>query len=169
MSFLDMLSRADSLQIVIWSVFIGIVIGACSLYYNKRVIGSFVRALLRSGASGPDSARTLEELGYGKNIFVKHALRDGSVLRKMVWEADDNFTTDASGYTFSARTKRMDINTAHFYVDESNRIKVDLRYSAKGTDIITLLVGVIIFVVVAYALLLFIPYITDLFASVTAG
>lgn len=169
MSFLDMLSRADTLQIVIWSVFIGIVVGACSLYYNKRVIGSFVRDLLQSGATGPDSARTLEELGYGKSFFIKHALRDGSVLRKMVWEADDNFTTDPSGYTFSARSRKMDINTARFYVDESNRIKVDLRYSAKGTDIITLLIGVIIFAVVAYALLMFIPYITDLFVSVTAG
>ncbi|MGM9680225.1 MAG: hypothetical protein ACI3XR_01825 [Eubacteriales bacterium] len=166
MTFLDMLSRADTLQIVIWSVFIGIVIGACSLYYNKRVIGAFVRDLLQSGASDPGSARTLEALGYGKNFFVKHALRDGSVLRKLVWEADDNVTTDASGYTFSARTKKMDINTARFYVDESNRVKADLRYSTKGTDIITLLVGVIIFAVVAYALLLFIPYITDLFSSV---
>lgn len=159
MSFLDMLSRASSLEIIIWSFFIGTLIGAVALYYQKRVIGSFVRALLADGASDPASARTLEELGYSKNRFVRHALRGGSVLRKMVWEAQDNFTTDAQGNTYSARTRKMDINTARFYIDESNRVKADLRYSNKGSDFLTLLIGVVVFAVAAYALLLFIPYI----------
>lgn len=163
---LDLFSRANSTQIVVWAMFIGIVIGACSLYYNKRVIGSFVRALLQNGAADPSNARTLDELGFGNNYFVKNALRGGSVLRKMVWEADDNFTTDEKGNIFSARTKKMDINTARFYIDESNRVKADLRYSTTGTDIITLLIGVVVFVVVAYALLLFIPYIIKLLGNI---
>lgn len=169
MPFLDMLSKADSLQIIIWSSFIGTVIGAFALYYQKRVIGAFVRDLLANGAATPGDARTLEELGYGKNRFVRHALRSGSVLRKMIWEAEDNYTTDERGVRYSARTKRMDINTARFYIDESNRIRADLRYSAKGSDFLTLLIGVVVFAVVAYALLLFIPYIVDLFTAAISG
>lgn len=169
MSFIDMLSRASSLQIIIWSFFIGILIGAVSLFYQKRVIGAFVRDLLANGAANPDNARSLEELGYGKNRFVRHALRSGSVLRKLIWEAQDNYTTDQNGVTYSARTKRMDINTARFYIDESNRIRADLRYSAKGSDVLTLLIGVVVFAVAAYALLLFIPYIVDLFKSTISG
>lgn len=169
MSFLDIFSRADSLQIIIWSFFIGIMIGAVSLFYQKRVIGAFVRALLADGAANPGNARTLEELGYGKNRFVRHALRGGSVLRKMVWEAEDNYTTDENGVRYSARTKKMDINTARFYIDDSNRVRADLRYSAQGSDVLVLLIGVVVFAVAAYALLLFIPYIVDLFKDYTSG
>ena len=166
MSFWDALSRASSLEIIIWSFFIGILIGAVSLYYQKRVIGAFVRALLADGAAAPDNARTLEELGFGKNRFVRHALRNGSVLRKMIWEAQDNIVTDEQGRTYSARASRMDINTARFYIDESNRIKADLRYSAKGSDVLTLLIGVVVFAVAAYAMLLFIPYVIGLIQSI---
>ncbi len=169
MSLWDAISRANSLQIIIWAFFIGILIGAASLYYQKRVIGSFVRALLDDGAADPDNARTLEELGFAKNRFVRHALRGGSVLRKMVWEAKDNFTTDAQGCVYSARTTKMDINTARFYIDESNRIRADLRYSAKGSDVLTLLIGVVVFAVLAYAMLLFVPYVVDLFRSAVSA
>ncbi len=169
MSFLDVFSRADTLQIVIWSFFIGIMIGALSLFYQKQVIGSFVRALLADGAADPGNAKTLEELGYAKNRFVRYALRNGSVLRKMVWEAEDNYTTDESGFRYSARTKKMDINTARFYIDDSNRVRADLRYNAQGSDILVLLISVVIFAVAAYALLIFIPYIVDLFKNNTSG
>ena len=169
MTFLDLLSRASTVQIVIVSFFIGIMIGALALYYQKRVIGSFVRALLNDGAADPENARTLEELGFSKNRFVRHALRNGSVLRKMVWEAQDNYTTDENGFTFSARTKQMDINTARFYIDESNRIRADLRYNGSGNDILTILIGVVIFAVAAYALLLFVPYIVELLKTTVSG
>lgn len=163
---LDFFAALSTTEMVVWSIFLGILIGACSIFYNKRLVGAFVRSLIANSASDPDSAKTLEELGFEKNIFVRHALRDGSVLRKMVWEANDNYTADASGFRFSARTQKMDINTARFYIDEENRVKADLRYSAKGTDVITLVIAVVVFFVTAYALLLFIPYITDLFGSI---
>lgn len=164
---LDFFSRLSTSELVVWSVFIGIMIGACSIYYNKRIIGAFVRDLISRGACDRDTALSLEELGYAKNRFVRHALRDGSVLRKMVWEADDNFTSDAAGVCFSARTKKMDLNTAHFFIDESNRIKADMRYSAKGSDFITLVIAVVVFFVASYALLLFIPYIGELLGKIS--
>ena len=164
---LDYLSSLTTSELVVWSIFIGIVIGACSIYYNKRIIGSFVRDLIAAGACDKESAKTVAELGYAKNRFVRHALRDGSVLRKMVWEVDDNYTSDENGNRFSARTKKTDINTAHYYIDEENRIKADMRYSAKGTDFITLVIAVVVFFVAAYALLMFIPYIGELFGSIS--
>lgn len=166
---LDFFSTLSSTELIVWSIFLGILIGACSIFYNKRLVGAFVRALISSSATDRGSAKSLADLGFEKNIFVRHALRDGSVLRKMVWEADDNYTVDASGIRFSARTAKMDINTARFYIDEENRIKADMRYSAKGTDVITLVMTVVVFFVVAYALLLFIPYITELFGSIGSG
>lgn len=162
----DLLSKATSLQIIVTSLLIGASIAALSLFYTKWMIGGFVRNLLSSGAGSPDTAHSLEELGYAKNRFVRYALRDGSVLRKMVWEIGDNYTTDASGFTYSARTRKMDINTARFYIDESNRIRAELRYNANGSDVITLLVGLLLFAVAAAVILILAPLLTETVGSI---
>ncbi|MBO4356410.1 MAG: hypothetical protein J5850_06120 [Clostridia bacterium] len=165
-TIIDTLASISTTELIVWSILIGSIVGTLSICYNKIIIGAFVRDLLKSDAKTKDTAMTLTQLGYNKNAFVKHELKRGAVLRKLVWEADDNIQHAADGTTYSARNKKMNIQTARFYIDESNYYKADVRYNAKGTDIFTLIIAIILFVIAAFALIKFIPYITSQFANI---
>lgn len=72
------------IQTVIIGLAIGIIIAACSMTFTQRVIGEFVRELIRRECFDPKGALTLSELGYEKNPSVRGALRSNYVLKKYV-------------------------------------------------------------------------------------
>lgn len=165
MLFIDSLSAMSNLEVFIWAVFIGFVIASFMIFYHKRIIGAFVRALLEHNASGPESALGIYDLGYHKNPFIRNALKNDGTLRRIVWELEDNMQKREDGVTFSARSSRLNVETAKFYIPEENRIRAELRYSSKGTDIFSIIIAVILFMAVAYGALLLLPMISDLISS----
>ena len=73
-------STLTGLRGIIVALFIGVIIGAISSMFNRRVLGDFVRALTSGGCRTPESAKTLAELGFLKNTAVRASLRAGGVL-----------------------------------------------------------------------------------------
>lgn len=165
MLIIDTLSSMTNIEILVWALFIGFVIASFMIFYHKRIIGAFVRALLEKQASSPESALSIYDLGFEKNALVKNALRSDTTLRRLVWELDDNMQKREDGVIFSARSSRLDVNNAKFYIPEENRIRAELRYSAKGTDVFAIIIAIVLFMAVAYAALLLIPMISDLVTS----
>ncbi len=149
-------------NLVIWCMFIGMMLAAFGMFYQKRIIGAFVRALLNANASDESSAKSLMELGFARNYPVRSALRKGGTLRKLVWESGDNYIEDENGVKYSARQTPLDVNTARFYIAEENRIRAELRYNEKGTDIFTLIITAIVFLVIAYLAMIFLPELLNL-------
>ena len=72
-----------NLRVIVFGIFAGVLVASVYMVYVKSVIGPFVRKLLAEECLSEESAKTLEELGYTKNFFVRMALR-GSVLRSTV-------------------------------------------------------------------------------------
>lgn len=152
----------SSLELVIWCMFIGMMLAAIFMYYQKKVIGSFVRTLLKTNATDIGSAKTLMELGFAKNYAVRSALRKGGALRKLVWETGDNYIENENGVKFSARETPMDVNTARFYISEENRIRAEIRYDQKGSDIFMLIITALVFLMVAYLAVTYLPDLLNL-------
>lgn len=154
--------NTTSMDMVIWCMFIGLMLATIFMYYQKRVIGAFVRKLLSSDATDQASAKTLSELGYARNYSIRSALRGGGALRKLVWENGDNYVENESGIKYSARQTPMDINTARFYIPEDNRIRAELRYSAKGSDIFMLIITAVVSLMIAYLAATYLPDLLNL-------
>ena len=57
-----------NLQFIVWAIVIGFIISFFAIYYKRRVIGSFVRAIRNAEAIDLASAKTLAELGQEENI-----------------------------------------------------------------------------------------------------
>ena len=72
-----------NIRIIIFGIFIGVLAASLYTIYVKNVIGAFVRKLLSEECLSEDRAKTLDELGFSNNIFVRRALR-GSLLRSTV-------------------------------------------------------------------------------------
>lgn len=82
---LDWKDPRPSIPLVLLGVCIGVAIAAVATVYNKRTLGSFVRALLKTESFSEDKAKTLSELGVSHTIGLRRALcmRDNP-LRKTV-------------------------------------------------------------------------------------
>ena len=149
--------RLDGLNLVIWAVYIGFMLASIFYYYQKKVMGKFVRLVISKGASSPDSALTLAELGYDKDNLIRRELQKSGALRKMVWEIDDNYRTGEDGILFCAREKSLDLNIGRFYVPEERRIRAQIRYDDKGTDIFALIISAAVMFVAAVAACIWLP------------
>lgn len=149
--------RLDGLNLVIWAVYIGFMLASILYYYQKKVMGKFVRLVISKGASSPDSALTLAELGYDKDNLIRRELQKSGALRKMVWEIDDNYRTGEDGILFCAREKSLDLNIGRFYVPEERRIQAQIRYDDKGTDIFALIISAAVMFVAAVAACIWLP------------
>lgn len=149
--------RFDGLNLVIWAVYIGFMLACILYYYQKKVMGKFVRLVISKGASSPDSALTLSELGYDKDKLIRRELQKSSALRKMVWEIDDNYRTGEDGILFCAREKSLDLNIGRFYVPEERRIQAEIRYDDKGTDIFALIISAVVMFAAAVAACIWLP------------
>ena len=68
---LGFLGNSDSFKWAILALYFGLVIASVLTYYNRNVLGKAVRALDTAGSLSPEGAKTLAELGLGKNIFIK--------------------------------------------------------------------------------------------------
>lgn len=156
------INSTSSMEMVIWCIYIGLMIAVIFMFYQRQVIGAFVRALLKADAADAASAKTLNDLGFSKNYPVRNALRKGGVLRKLVWESEDNYIENENGVLISARQKPMDVNTARFYINDDNRIRAELRYSAKGSDIFMLIITALVALMLAYLAVTFLPDLLNL-------
>lgn len=76
-------------NMVLQSIFIGVIIAVLVIAYNKIVIGNFVRALIKAEAIHPSFAKSFAQLGIKKNVLLKFAMRRGGLLSKLVREIDE--------------------------------------------------------------------------------
>ncbi len=135
-----------TLDLIVWSLFAGFVAAALLAVYTKRVVGGFVRTLLKSECFSEESAKTLSELGFGTNYFIQHSLRTDAALRKLVFRANG-----------LASNGTIDFLTAEFYIPEEKKYRAEIRYAGKGTGFVDFVICVVILAAAAFAALYLIP------------
>lgn len=150
-----------NVSLAIWCIAIGMIIAIFFVYYNRTILGGFVRTLIESGALSAGDAMTVTEAGYENNFFVKRALKKGGMFRKIVFEIEDEIMVASEGHSFSARSKPIDLTTARFYVAKENRIMAEMRYDNKGLDVFGVIVAIILISVFAYLAATFVPTVIE--------
>ena len=151
----------SGLNLIIWSMYAGILLATFYSYYQKRIIGGFVQHMMKKGANSIDNAKTLEELGYHRHTAIRRELTKPAPLRKMVWEVDDNHQEGEDGVIFCAREKALDLNLGRFYIPEEKRIEAELRYATKGNDVFSVILSIAVFFVLSVLACAFLPTIIE--------
>jgi len=136
-----------TLEIVIWSLFIGIIIGAFAVWYSRRVLGTLVRALLDSQANATGNAKTFIDLGIKNTFIYTLALRKNSTYRKIVHIADTEDESDV----------KSNIKNMRFYIPEEVNFRADSMYNAKGTTLVGAVVAIFAFLIMAILTLVVVP------------
>lgn len=159
-----------SLEMIVWSLCAGLAIGAVASYINRRIVGEFVRRLLKKDAHTPEAGVTLEQTGCAKNFFVRHALRENSPLRRIVLCANKEEMPQKKPsekkaavlvrkfFSIEAEPGRiLDLSRARFYIPEEKRIGAELRYDAKGTTLPNLILSLVLLAGIGFAALYILP------------
>ena len=58
----------ETITPIVWVVFAGVCCAAFYAFYQKRIVGDLLRALIAAGADCAENAKTLSEIGYGKGV-----------------------------------------------------------------------------------------------------
>ena len=143
------LAKASTLELIIWSVFVGASISVFAVFYTRRILGSVVRRLIENGCNSPENAMTLDEIGSRKNILAKFSIKNG-ILRSVV----------------SLAPRREGDSEKRYYIDESKRIRSELRFSGKDTDVFGIIIALVLFFATAAALNMLIPYMISLLEGI---
>lgn len=146
--------------LVIVGITIGIIIGGLFVLRDKRILGSFVRALLMDQCYTPETAKTLAELGFENNYFVRMHLKKGRILGRVVhcaeaeiFEAEvaakkEAYEKENEGKEnvppFVSAPFQGEQGKLHYYIPKEESYEADVRFEKKGTSIgayIALVVG----------------------------
>lgn len=122
-----------SATLVIWSVILGIIIALLFSFYNRRVLGSFFRALVRTGSQDEESAKTLAEINQTENDAIIKKLKKRQYT-DVVTVVNEN--KDANGNPV------IDEN-AKFYIEESKFSRIRDQWGETDENVLVLIGGIV--------------------------
>lgn len=93
--YLDFSGTNTTLLFLVGGLCIGVLIASVMIYYQKTVVGAFVRRILTEKIFSAKEGKTLSELGADKSGAVKREMTSrSSVLRKLVSYEEDGVVYD---------------------------------------------------------------------------
>ena len=152
-------------ELVVWALFIGFSVALFLALFSKRYMGNFVLALIAKGADTPEKAMTLKELGFGRNFFVKRALVGKSAYSGLVFEKGEEVKIEGDSVLPIIRRK-VDFENARFYIPRVLKPRAEVRFERKGTHIMALFVGIVVFFVLSMLAIAYMPEIMSLFSDI---
>ena len=73
-----------SLEVIVWCLCGGLILGALGSYFTRRDASLLIHKLIGDEIFTPDRALTLEEAGMAANLPLEMALRTGKPLRRLL-------------------------------------------------------------------------------------
>ncbi len=147
-----------TLNIIVWSLFIGFMIGIGVTLYNKFVLGTLVRELIEHGAHTEETALTAAEIGCA-NPFIRFALRENGSFRRIVRMKGDT----------EAEQSKEKFKDARFFIPDENVHRAEIIYGKSGMSIVSVLLAVLAFLVIAFVSFIVVPDLIQMLSNFIAG
>ena len=131
-------SDSDALanfQFIVLALIFGLIISFIIVYYQRRVLGSFIRAIRNAEAIDAESAKTLAELGQEDNISAIHKLQSSTSLRNLISICD---------MTESEKGKVIIDETTRFYITAEKEERARKQFGDGEDSIIPIIVGSVV-------------------------
>lgn len=137
----------------------GIIIAAIATVYCRRIVGDFVRTLIKKEAFSPETGVTLMETGAFRSTVVRRELCRGALLRKVVFCREEQTVSNEKG---KKADYQIDFTKDHFYIPEDLKYRAENRFRQKGSGWVSVVLTVILVPVVIGLLCRFMPNILQL-------
>lgn len=126
--------------LILWTILFGFMIAWVVIYYNRKVVGSFVRSILESEAKTIEEGKTLEELSQSENISAVEKYAKSSALQGIV-------QSDAEIINEEKHILKVDKNTK-FYIPDEQQKRATRMYDGVGNSGWMVLLGIVVAIIV---------------------
>ena len=166
---------------IVLGIYIGSVIACIIVTYNRQLLGIAVRKMISMEIFTRESAKTVGELGYKKNFFIRSFFRDNESFRRVVKcvEEEDYYAEQEKEREEleAAREKnkklpkhkttiyRADLDNDRFYIPEEMRSLAEKRFNKKGSTWISMIFAILALTVIFVVILFFLPWFFGLFSA----
>lgn len=174
-----------SVRLVILGLFVGMCFATFAAVFNKKVLGDVVRKILSKQALSPETALTVEELGYQNKFIILLALKKSTSLRRVVKSREEvayyqELENKREEYLlrkqngekipkFKETPYKMDVTADHFYIPEDMKYMADIKFEKKGFSWLGAVFVVLILTVAFFVLMYFLPHILGFVNDIAAG
>ena len=128
-----------SLQFIVMAIAFGLIIAFIAVYYQRRVIGSFVRAIRYAEATDEETAKTLAELGQENNVSAIAKLKKSPSLRSLISVCDAE-TTEKGELIID--------ESSRFYITKENEERARKQFGDNQDSLLPIIIGSVILVIV---------------------
>ena len=157
-------------KLIIIGLYIGIVIASFCSYYNRHVLGLLVRKLDSEDVRAEETAKTLDELGFGKHILIKFALLTSAALRRVVAFSPSDPTRVGGLIAYASLNKeRYRMKEDRIYLPDGKRDSAVTRFRPNGSGLLSLAFTVIVGLVVVVAIMKLAPYAVNIVENMLVG
>lgn len=132
----------------------GIIIAAVATVYCRRIVGEFVRTLIKKEALSPESGVTLFDTGAFRSTVLRRELCHSAFLRKVVFCREEQAFLTEKG---KDATYQIDFTRDHFYIPEDLKYRAETRFNQKGSTWLYVAITVVLVPVVVGVLCRFMP------------
>lgn len=157
-----------SLEVIVWCLCGGLILGALGSYFTRRDASLFIHKLIQDEIHTPDRAITLEEAGLSANLPLRLSLRTGKPLRRLLTCVnEEDFPKKKCGFisrffTGKQEIVQTDFKTARFYLPEEMKYRAETRYNVKNVTPLDLLLSVVILIAAGFVAIYAAPKLMDL-------
>lgn len=170
----------DSFKAIVFIFYFALVLGSIMIYYNRTLIGALPRALAKHECFSPESAKSLEELGLAKNVFIKFSLRFGTTFRRIIGCVDTRRAVDTNDaekvenatrgrdiepYDGTGKRYKNNFDTDLFYIREKYKDATALRFARKGNGILSIILTAVIGIIAVVLIFKFFPMFIEMIDS----
>ena len=145
---------ANIINMIIPALVWGIIIAAVATFFCRRVLGGFVRTLIKKEAFSPDAGMTLLETGSFRSTIIRRELCRSAFLRKVVFCREEQAFLAEKG---KDATYKIDFTRDHFYIPEDLKYRAELRFEQKGSGWLFVLLTVVFMPIIASLICQFLP------------
>lgn len=159
MTLSEFIASLSAQEIVMASVFIGLLVAVITVFCHKYFIGKFVEFMAKNGIETPEGALPLAMLPC--NFIVRSALKDGSTVRRLFgYVLGDEVYADPTT-PLPRKNGRLELDEARFYLLPEKRAEATTRFSTKGNSPLALIVCIALLAAAYFLLKDFLPSLLD--------
>ncbi|MBQ9941249.1 MAG: hypothetical protein IJO74_06910 [Clostridia bacterium] len=130
----------EYLNIILWSLGIGVCLCNFYIYYNRIVLGKFVRELIKKSSYSENDAVFPDAVGLQNDLFLKNSLKSKtSVLYGVITRCENGF-----------------------YIPEEKKDKAEKMYGLKGSSFAMVIISSAAIIATVYLLTIIMPYLVEL-------
>lgn len=154
-------------RMMILAIMLGIIIAATVVFYKRKVPGRMVIALSEAGASSPEKAKTLAELGFYGRKGIIFSLKYGSLGRMLCSVEKDAYNEKMKAELESGKKVKIvsyQPNPAsdRYYIPADRENEMVKLFSDRGSGAFSYILTIALCIVMAAMLFALVPWFLNL-------